>query len=198
MEDESLLGKILPVLQENKIAVSLGGIGLLSLGYGLIASSPQVSQPEIIIQEEIREEDAGGLIVVDVSGAVTKPGVYELESDARMRDVVRVSGGIKEDADQAYIAKNINLAQKVNDGEKVYIPFANEQVLAGNSSSTQAQGKISINSSDLSTLETLPGVGPVTAGKIISNRPYQSLEDLVTKKSVGQSLFDKIKDQISM
>lgn len=195
MDDEGVLGKILPVLQENKLAASVGGIGLLALGYGLSSSFTPASEPEIVIQEEAQEASTGK-VMIDISGAVFKPGVYEVDSNARIQDVVLAAGGMVSEADTGYIAKNLNLAQKVNDGEKIYIPFVSDQKTAGVES--LEDGKISINSATATELESLPGIGPVTAEKIISNRPYSSVDDLLNKKSVGQAVFEDIKSQISL
>lgn len=194
MDEEGVLGKILPILQENKLAASVGGIGLLALGYGLSSSFAPVSEPEIVIQEET-QEPLSGKIMIDISGAVVKPGVYEVDFDARIQDVVLAAGGMVAEADTGYIAKNLNLAQKVTDGEKIYIPFVSDQEASG---SEATDGKISINSATMTELESLPGIGPVTAEKIIANRPYSSIDDLINKKSVGQAVFEDIKSQISL
>lgn len=194
MEDTDPLGKIMPLLRANVLAGALGTLGLAAIGYGLVFTSGPSSQSEIIIQEE--NEESTGSILVDISGAVEKPGVYELPSSARVSDAVEAAGGLREEADSVYIAKNVNLAQKMADGEKLYLPFISEaqdsQVMGDKS------GKVSINSADSAALESLPGIGPVTAEKIIKNRPYSSINDILTKKSVGQAVFSEIKEMISL
>lgn len=195
MEDSEFLGKLKSTLWENKLAAVLGGVGLLSLGYGITTTlQPQSASSEIIIQDN--EEESLENIMVDISGAVEKPGVYELSSDSRVSDAIEAAGGVKNDADHAYIAKNINLAQKVSDGEKIYLPFAGE-ASAGQVAGDTA-GKVSINSGSKEELESLPGIGPVTADKIIKNRPYSSVDDLLAKNSVGASVFTDIKELISL
>ncbi len=140
-------------------------------------------------------------IVVDVEGAVQKPGIYSLNEDAREHDAIKAAGGLSSKADQSAIAKAMNMAAKLTDGMKLYIPFVGEQPVASMGDASvqgSSTGSISINSASQSQLESLPGVGAVTAGKIIANRPYSSFEDLTSKKAVTNSVFQKIKDLISL
>jgi competence protein ComEA len=143
-------------------------------------------------------------IKVDIEGEVIRPGLYSLNSDARIQDALAVAGGLTQGADR----DQINLAARVVDGQKVYIPAVGETppvspvVSSSSDSVTSANvtssGPVSINSGSESELDSLPGVGPVTAQKIISNRPYSSIDELVSKKAVGQKEFDKIKEMISL
>ena len=100
----------------------------------------------------------------------------------------------------AYIEKNVNLAQKLSDGTKIYIPSKTEQPGPNSISiiNASSNGLISINSASAQKLEELSGIGPVTAGEIIDGRPHNSIQDLLDKKIVGQKTFDKIKEQISL
>ncbi|MDD2823532.1 MAG: ComEA family DNA-binding protein [Candidatus Daviesbacteria bacterium] len=140
-------------------------------------------------------------VKVDVGGAVNSPGVYSLASDSRVEDALKLAGGVTEKADPVYVAKSINLAQKVADGMKIYVPSVSEtpslnsSVAQGDSSTTQSL--ININEASLADLDKLSGVGAVTAQKIIDNRPYSGIEELVTKKAVSRSVYEKIKAQIS-
>jgi competence protein ComEA len=130
-------------------------------------------------------------IYVDVSGEVEKAGVYKLENGARMKDALAAAGGLSSKADREFVAQSINLAEKLIDGQKVFIP-GYEQVKGVQTS------KININKADLTSLETLSGVGAVRAQAIVDNRPYQSIEDLVKKKVLSASVYEKIKDKISV
>jgi competence protein ComEA len=93
---------------------------------------------------------------------------------------------------------------KVADGMKVYIPVIGETshnlgtVVATPGTSSQNGVFVSVNMASKDQLDSLAGVGPVTAQKIIDNRPYQTLEDLVTKKAIGPSLFEKLKNSLSL
>ncbi|MEK9207790.1 MAG: ComEA family DNA-binding protein, partial [Patescibacteria group bacterium] len=133
-----------------------------------------------------------------VEGAVMKPGVYKIGSNSRLVDALAAAGGMSEDANRDYVQKNINLAQKASDGLKIYVPRLGEQVLSASNSTSDSPGPVlNINSATFSDLDSLPGVGQVTADKIIQGRPYSDINELVERKIVGQAVFEKIKDKIS-
>jgi len=164
----------------------------LALGGGLLVFKNSPSDDIQIISSDSNLAASG--VVVHVDGAVGSPGVYSLGPEARVMDAVTAAGGLTADAD----GSRINLAAKVADGQKVYIPAVGEQVTSDKGQVTGQSSLININTAGESELDKLPGVGPVTAQKIIASRPYSSLEDLLTKKVVGSSTFEKIKDLISV
>lgn len=184
-----------------KVPIILGGISLLLVVYSitLLVKSIQTSRP-IEFSTDLHEATVAGSmtpIMVDVAGAVQRPGVYKLAPNARVEEALVASGGLSINADTEWVAKNINRAMKLTDGLKIYIPTQGESKTI--SATTVAQGgNISINAASQSELEGLPGVGPVTAQKIIDNRPYTSIDQLISKKAMGQSLFDKIKNQLTL
>lgn len=145
-------------------------------------------------------------IFVDLAGAVEKPGVYELREGARLKDVIVLANGLSASADREFIARNFNFAKKLVDQEKIYIPsdieikqnsFKSENLIATDiNNSLNSSSLINVNTASLAQLDKLPGVGPVTAGKIISGRPYGSIDELLTKKAVSKSVFEKIKELI--
>lgn len=158
-----------------------------------------------------QETKAVKTIFVDISGSVQKPDVYELPENSRLRDGLVAAGGLSESANRDYFAQNYNLARLLQDGEKIYVPSMNDKTLiagsgVNNAGSIVAQtsqsgstgGKININTGSSSDLDRLPGVGPVTAGKIIDGRPYASVDELLSKKSVTKSVFEKIKDSVTI
>ena len=135
-------------------------------------------------------------ITVDVEGAITKPGVYELKDNSRLLDAIKKGEGLNEEADRYLIAKTFNLAKKLADEEKIYLPFLSERdsnFLTGDISTL-----VSINSASSSQLELLPNIGPVRATKIIDNRPYSNLEELVSKKILGEGTYNKLINLISL
>lgn len=135
--------------------------------------------------------------MVDVGGAVQKPGVYPIESGQRIYELIDKAGGLTDDADLVFFDKNINRAQKLNDQVKIYVPFKTpEKLLEPLVSSSSFL--ISLNSSDIGELETLPGVGEVTAKKIVDNRPYSTIDDILQKKIVKSSVYEKIKLLITL
>jgi competence protein ComEA len=131
-------------------------------------------------------------IKVDVEGAVERPGIYEIPNDSRIGDVLITAGGLGAKADRTYVSKNINLAQMVYDGQKIFIPEANS--LSDLSPLSSLSNLININAASEAELDTLPGIGPVTAKKIITGRPYQTISQLVEKHLVSQATYEKIKD----
>lgn len=145
----------------------------------------------------------GESLNIDISGAVKAPGVYQMRKDERIVDLIKKAGGFDDKVDLNYVEKNINQAQKLSDGLKIYIPRVNESSLAivdsnvPNSNNINL-GKVSINSANKQDLVNLPEIGEVTADKIIKSRPYLKLEDLVEKKILKQSAFENIKDLITL
>ncbi len=140
-------------------------------------------------------------ITVDIEGAVKNPGVYSLPGGSRVEDAVTTAGGFTSTADKTKIAQAINLSAKLADSMKIYIPAIGDTVVLGASTDTGSNtttGQININTANLSDLDNLPGVGPVTAQKIIDNRPYSSVEDLQTKKIVKANVYAEIKDKITV
>lgn len=198
------------------VPLILGAVGFVFLLYGLISSvSPSGKNDEAMQFEagansgeaSASAELSAKQIVVDVEGAVLKPGVYKLPADARVQDALIAAGGMGEEADREKVAKGMNLAGRLTDGGKIYIPFMGDTASVQGGSSdgagqslmgTTSQSLININAASPAELDTLSGVGPATAEKIIANRPYEKTEDLVSKKAVGQSVYEKIKDKISV
>jgi competence protein ComEA len=183
------------LLDRFKIPIGLLLIGLILIVVGLFTSSQ--TSPEDFPKESIVQEIK--TIRVDIAGAVNKAGVYKLNSDSRIEDAVLVAGGLSAEANVEYISKYINMAQKITDGMKIYIPPIGEQSIpqvAGAMVVSGSNQQININSATQSELESLPGIGEVTAAKIIGSRPYSKVEDLLEQKIVNKSTFEKIKGSI--
>lgn len=207
METELLAEKFSPIVRKYWIPILLAVIGLIMLVYGLIGLLASKSSDDIVLEKAAGNENQinQGKIVIDIEGAVISPGVYDLPKDSRIKDVVIKAGGLSQNADREWFAKNINLAAKLADGTKLYIPFQGESISSDSQSVMGASnldgfsaGLININTASESQLDTLAGIGPATASKIIKNRPYQSIEELVSKKAVGSKVFENIKEKISI
>lgn len=176
----------------------LAGMGLLIMIVGGVVALRQAqgkpgSQVEII--ENIKGVETNE-IVVDVGGAVERPGVYQLAADARVNDALTAAGGLSGMADRDWVARYLNLAQVVADGAKIYIPEIGSTGSVGSTSSTS--NPININTAGAGELEGLWGIGVKRAADIIANRPYTKTEELVTKAGVPQNVYEKIKEQISV
>ena len=201
-----------------KPAIILGTVSiiLILLSITILIKSVQTATP-ITFSTEGEASVAGAMrgseVAVDVAGGVLHPGVYRLPSGSRVEDAIRAAGGLSAEADSDRLAKLVNRAAKLSDGAKLYIPKVGDTVTGSRpvndgssstggfeTSSSVATGSlpVSINAASQSELEALSGVGPATARKIIDGRPYRGLEELVTKKAMGQSLFGKLKDQLTL
>lgn len=211
MDPQDLLTRYTPLLKQYALPLVLIFFGLICLGYGLISFRKPVQSVQAPPLASVKEQNtspqppvptATARITIDIEGAVLKPGVYTLAGGSRVQDALVVSGGLSGKADRQTVAKSLNLASKLTDGTKLYIPFSGEQVVL--SSATQGEGGeqqggvMNINLAGADALDTLPGVGAVTAQKIIAGRPYQSVDELVQKKIVGPKVFDQIKDKITV
>ncbi|MDD3839071.1 MAG: helix-hairpin-helix domain-containing protein [Clostridia bacterium] len=139
------------------------------------------------------------LIKVYITGAVENPGVVELKLGDRIEDAVKKAGGLKESADRHYI----NLAKKVKDEDKIYVPevgeYPKEEYFQENDENNTDSG-ININTADKGQLETLPGIGPVKAEAIIKyreeNGPFKDIKEITNVTNIGERTFENIKDYI--
>ncbi len=174
------------------LSLILGLAGAALILFGLVYPRLTQPRPEVTLEEGTVTTQE---ISVDIAGAVNQPGVYQFKSGARLSEAIAAAKGLSSKVDLSWVAKNLNLASKLSDEQKIYVPFQGEAVLGSSKTST---GLININTANATELDTLPGVGEVTAGKIIANRPYEKIEDLKTKKAVGNATFEKIKGLISV
>ncbi len=150
-------------------------------------------------------------IAVDVIGAVARPGLYEFPSSARVQDALDAAGGLLTEAD----ATSLNLAALLEDGQQLNIPYltgsqpvVDTTVLELPSSVTAVPTNdpnlelININTATLEELDSLPGIGPTTAQKIIDyrtiNGPYATLDSIMNVSGIGPSTFDSIKNLITI
>jgi competence protein ComEA len=201
--DESLLERVrllwFPIL--------LGVGGLAFLGYGMYTLHEKPKEDILFnaakddtVSE--RKAQSNKQITIDIEGGVMKPGVYHLKGDSLLQDGLIAAGGLSAHADRQAVAKNLNMASKLIDGAKIYIPLEGESgsetsTTGSSSTNTGMQGsQININSASSKELDSLPGVGTVTSDKIIAGRPYATIDELLQKKIVGQKVFDQIKEKI--
>jgi competence protein ComEA len=208
--DELNESPLIKFLKNNLLVIVLGLAGLMFGAIGMYQLFTPHQTTDILIQSESNSSGVKGAsdkktaVFIDIEGAVKRPGVYELENDRRLKDVVIKAGGLAKDVNMTYVSKSLNMAAKIQDGMKIYIPFQGENTAALQTpaapvtSVDTVSGLININTASESELDKLPGVGPATAAKIASFRPYASFDELVNKKAVGAAVFSKIKDKISL
>jgi len=191
----------------NKYATAIG----IVLIVGLIAGA------FVIIQRTSGSTNKNNdrQVVVEIAGAIQKPGVYTLSSDAIIEDLINQAGGITENADLALMAKIINRAALLNDHGKIYVPTKQDggnitallesQTTSGSSDTVglpAVTGLVNINIADAKGLDTLPGIGPITAGRIIDYRKakngFKKKEDLMKVQGIGTATYNKLKDKITV
>lgn len=180
---------------------------------------------------DVVESGGGGknppaTIVVEAAGAVKAPGVYEISGGTRYSDLLKLAGGLSETADVFWVAKNINLAEKLEDSRKVYFPFEWDAgldvpdstdgvlslgVYSGENEKSEGEKdekvsdgkkveidrKINVNTSSKAELKLLVGIGEAYSGKIIANRPYKDFLELQKKSGVPETVLEKVKSEIS-
>ncbi|MBN1618298.1 helix-hairpin-helix domain-containing protein [Candidatus Dojkabacteria bacterium] len=165
---------------------------------------------------DIEQQSSDCDLWVDISGSVILPDVYCLKSGSIVNDIISLSEGFSDDVCIEWVDKNLNRAELLQPNQKIYIPsltdsdciLLNREVqsldgdlnngVISNSSGLCSDGRISINTADSSQLESITGVGPATATKIIEARPYNRIEDIMDVKGIGESTFEKMKDQICL
>ncbi|MEP0805173.1 MAG: ComEA family DNA-binding protein [Chloroflexota bacterium] len=142
-------------------------------------------------------------IIVHVTGAVPRPGVYALPKGARVQDAVSAAGGFLAEADKA----SLNLAQELEDGQRLDIPYAAGfspviPTAAALPVSPEDTDLVNINTASAFELETLPGIGPTLAQQIVKyreqNGPFLSTEDIINVSGVGPGTYERIKDLITV
>ena len=190
------------------IALVAGGGAL----YGMHAQSDATvldaaTQPASSSSGSGTSQDGG--LTVYVTGAVNQPGVVTVASGARVADAVNACGGLSPEAD----GDAINMAQALKDGQQVRVPAKGAQKAAtgadasksagsAGNASADAGGLVNINTADEKALDTLPGVGPATAQKIIEYREtegaFQSPEDIMKVRGIGKAKYEKMKDKITI
>jgi competence protein ComEA len=143
---------------------------------------------------------ASRLVVVDVEGAVRRPGVIELPAGSRVADAIEAAGGYGPDADLVAAAAQVNLAATLRDGQQVVVPIVGESTAAG-SGNGRVGGLVDLNTASPEALDALPGIGPVTVQKIVAARddqPFATLEEMVTRKVLTSAQVDKIRDLVTL
>lgn len=170
--------------------------------FAAVRAIDERTAPAIIIDNSLVQPG----IVVDLRGEVANPGVYELQAGSRLDDAVVAAGGLTADADLT----QLNLAARLQDGSIVTVPglITLAPPVAGDdgepgagASGNERGGQVNLNTANAAELDTLPGVGEVTAGRIIdyreANGPYRSVDDLVHVQGISTKTINGLRDLVT-
>ena len=186
---QDILKAVYPTFVGVLIGLILGGL------MWIVARSPRGNSVELL------PPPTPAPLVVDVAGAVPRPGVYELPGGSRVKDAIDAAGGFLAEADKS----TVNLAAPLEDGQKLEIPFMEGVEMAGaytapNSDDPSPDDVININTADADQLGALPGIGPTLAQRIIDYRDtygdFYFIEDIMNVPGIGAGTFEEIKDLI--
>lgn len=217
---KKIIDTIQPILYQYRIEsifISISFVILLGSFIPLVKGFDAPIHSQTISPDTLpRSEISAPKYYVEVSGAVKKPGVYEIDSTKRLHDLISMAGGLSSEADSAYVSRNFNMARLLNDQEKIHVPSKAElkeglfpennhalQSTQSNPSSTQSDSnqsssKININTGTFDELDSLPGIGKTIAEKIIQNRPYTSLNELTEKKIINASTYQQVSSMLEL
>lgn len=205
------------ILENKKFLYIIVGVIIVIIAYYIFTKEDSYIEKDLnvnINNENEKQNEIKNKIKVYITGAVKNQGVYEVEEQSRIADVIKIAGGITESAS----IEDINLAYIVEDGIKICIPNKGENITNDNTetyitkennslenqekSSNPKSNKININTATQTELEKLPGIGPATALKIIEyrkeNGKFKEIGDIKDVKGIGDNKFLKIKEYIKV
>lgn len=196
----------------NRVLILLGVVGLILIAVGIFffKSDLNLGETKVEVLSESDQIDNLKNITAEIAGEVVKPGVYKLPEESRIDDLLVLAGGFSAKADRVWTDKYLNRAAKITDGQKVYIPSVNQQSknssakLGGGDQTTSSSFSsdslrpININTASLKELDSLPGIGQVYGQSIIEHRPYSNVSELTSKGVLKDSVYQKIKDLITI
>ena len=177
------------------LTLVLGGLGIAVF---VTAVTPHGSSTVIAPDDvEPSAEPVAAEIYVHILGQVARPGLYALPDGARAVDAVAAAGGFTPQAD----AGGVNLARFVSDGEQIVVPAVGE-ANSGAAPGVGGDGRVNLNTADAAALDTLPGVGPATAAKILAWREqhgrFEAVEDLLDVGGIGEAKLEALRDLVTV
>lgn len=184
----------LTLWHRHRFALVAGLITLACLGSVLVQQWRSGLQVKGV---SVTQSPAPAAITVDIEGAVAVPGVRELAAGSLVEDAITAAGGLTEQADRERIARELNRSEPLKGHQKIYIPVMGEQAAGDTAESGE---KINLNQADTKELESLPGIGPVTAKKIIEYREehggFQSVDQLAEIPGLSEKKVDALRDLV--
>ncbi|WP_125767753.1 helix-hairpin-helix domain-containing protein [Companilactobacillus furfuricola] len=166
-----------------------------------VVHSEKVSQKTANREKHPEGRASSKEVVVDIQGAVNKPGVYHMKDKSIVFDVIQTAGGMKDDAD----VKQINRAQKLTDAMQIYVPRVGEiKTVSSNKSADKGANNsvVNLNSAVVEDFKDVKGIGPKKAEKIIAyrekNGPFQKIDDLSKVGGFGPKTIDSLRDSLTV
>lgn len=205
-------------LERRHIAVALAVVAAVVIGLWWLLRAPAGAGTEVVLPQATTSLPSGAVapaaatgaggapaaeVVVHIAGAVVRPGVLRVPAGGRVIDAVDAAGGLTLDADAA----RVNLAAKLSDGQRVFVPRAGEAPPAevggpGAVGPGDAGMPVDLNTADARALESLPGVGPATAAAIIEHRtqrgPFRSVDDLRSVRGIGDAKLAQLRSRVTV
>jgi competence protein ComEA len=180
-------------LQKRGLAIVAGLVLLISALFVARGSSQEVVAAPVPLEVESVSEQ---LLMIDVAGAVVNPGVYSLPLNARVFEAIKAAGGLKKGAD----ASDVNQARILKDGEQIYIYPTSHAESSGAKKTVRKNGPVMINRATVKDFESLDGIGPVLANRIVAfrkaNGPFAAIEDIMKVPGIGSSTFAKFQEKL--
>jgi competence protein ComEA len=194
------------------VVITLAVAGMLLLAAFVLAGMAGRGSVEIALGATgLRSSDprasSVGQLVVEVTGAVAKPGIYTLNTGARVGDAIAAAGGYGPRVDAVAAGRALNLAALVHDADQVRVPSRddvspeNAGPTAGTGSGTGGTARLNLNRATAAELEALPGIGPATAAKILAaraERTFASVDELLERKLVGSKVLESIRALVTV
>ena len=205
---------------KDKILIGIAIIVLVGFGY-YKSNSDNLNKNQIQTLVDTKSTDSineksenntqnredNSMTMCQIDGCVNKPGVYSFKKDDRIKDIVELAGGFTQDAD----TKSVNLAMKLKDEMKIYIPSKSETSKEQNNDTqssdlvtirdNNSSNLVNINTADSNKLQTLPGIGPSKAKKIIEFREknqFKKIEEIKNVDGIGDKTFESLKSLITI
>jgi competence protein ComEA len=199
------MGAFDPGRRGTRALAAVAAVVVLVAGFLAWRARPQVDPlppvPSPVAAETVAGPSAGpaGEVVVAVGGKVRKPGLVRLPAGARVADALQAAGGAKPGVDPSLL----NLARRVVDGELIMVGASPPPAVAApGGGAAPAGGPVNLNTATLADLDTLPGVGPVLAQRILAHREksggFKAVGDLRKVDGIGSSRFEQLKDLVTV